>query len=185
MEIHNEFDTSVAKALSELDPDWRDLDGLIVCGQHNMDGTDPEELIERIALARQEEQPYLGICFGHQLAAIEYARNALGMYDATSEEWGEGKNFIVKKLPKLKVGLHEGESYWNNYEVDEFIEAQWKKPEHFVTAQFHPEYQSSAERPHPLLIKFLQLCGSTKSLHHLEDLREKRKMFGLLKNTNQ
>ena len=35
---------------------------------------------------------------------IEYARNVLGIKDATSEEFGQG-TFIVKKLPQLKVGI--------------------------------------------------------------------------------
>lgn len=102
-----------------------------------------------IAKARDEGTPFLGICFGHQLAAIEWARRS-GIKDATSEEWGKG-TFVVKKLPRLRVGLFNGESYWHNYEV--VIE--WEKPAHFFTSQFHPEYQSSKSRPHPLLIDFL------------------------------
>ena len=158
MEIHNDFNTSVEKALSEIDPKWRNLDGLIVCGTHSPDPEKAEMLIDRIQIARETGQAFLGICFGHQLAAIEYARNVLQMYDATSEEWGKG-NFVVKKLPHLKVGLHEGESYWHNYEVDEFILNNWEKPWNFITMQFHPEYQSSERHPHPLLVKFLTACG--------------------------
>ena len=161
MEIYNDFNTTVEKALDEIDPEWRDLDGLIICGTHNPDREGAEKLIDRIQLAREEEQPFLGICFGHQLAAIEYARNSLGMVDATSEEWGEG-DFVVKKLPHLRIGYQEGESYWNWYEVDKDLEKHWDKAWNFITCQYHPEYQSNVDHPHPLLVKFLTSCGNVE-----------------------
>lgn len=152
MQILNDFNTSVEKALDEIDPNWVNYDGLIVCGTHSPHDT--ESMIEKIRQARESGRPFLGICFGHQLAAIEYARNVLGIADATSEEFGKG-TFVVKKRPEgLKVGLHDGESYWNNYEVV----IDWSKPPNFITCQFHPEYQSSKDKPHPLLVEFLQLC---------------------------
>ena len=40
--------------------------------------------IEAIAHARREKVPFLGICLGMQLAVVEFARNELGMPDATS-----------------------------------------------------------------------------------------------------
>lgn len=155
MELINDFNTSVKKALSDVDPNWEKYNGLVVCGTHNP--KDTEDVIDKIRIARETGIPMLGICFGHQLAAIEYARNVLEIKDATSEEFGKG-TFIVKKLPNLKVGLHSGESYWNNYEVDEETMKQWNKPKHFITCQFHPEYQSSKEKPHELLVKFIELC---------------------------
>lgn len=42
-----------------------------------------------IEYARTHKVPYLGICFGMQLAVIEYARHVLGIKDATSSEFGE------------------------------------------------------------------------------------------------
>lgn len=152
MEVLNDFNTSVQKALEEIDPKWRSYPGLIICGTHNPHNT--EEMINLIKRAREENIPFLGICFGHQLSAIEYSRNVLGIKDATSEEFGEG-TFVVIKLPELNVGFHEGESYWNNYVVDPDIQERWIKKENFFTCQFHPEYQSSKDKPHPLLLKFL------------------------------
>ena len=38
--------------------------------------------------AREHKVPYLGICFGMQIAVIEFARNVLGIADATSSEFG-------------------------------------------------------------------------------------------------
>ena len=91
------------------------------------------------------------ICFGHQLGAIEWARNIKGIKDATSEEFGQG-TFVVKKRLKLKVGLHEGESWWSNYR----IVINWDIPQHFFSVPYHPEYQNSKEKPHPILKRFLQ-----------------------------
>lgn len=156
MEIYNSFQTSVKKALDEIDINWPKYRGLIICGTHNPEDT--ERLIDKIKIARELNLPYLGICFGHQIAAIEYARNVLGIKDATSEEFGEG-TFVVKKRQDLKVGLHDGESYWNNYEV---VLDKWENPENFFTSQFHPEYESSIDKPHPLLVKFIDYAKSFK-----------------------
>lgn len=147
MQILNDFSTSVRKALEEIDPKYMDYPGVVICGTHTPHDT--EELIKVIRLCRLTKTPFLGICFGHQLAAIEWAR-ANGTPDATSEEFGKG-TFVVKKDQNLKVGLHDGESYWHNYEVS----IDWGKPDWFFTSQFHPEYQSRKSKPHPLLVAFL------------------------------
>ena len=154
MEILNDFSTSVKRALTEIDKKWESYPGLIVCGTHTPHNT--EEMIALIKEARENGTPTLLICFGHQLGAIEYARNVLKIKDATSEEFGEG-TFVVKRRPELKVGLHEGESWWSNYDVA----IDWKKPSHFYTAPYHPEYQSAPDRPHPLLVEFLMACKKT------------------------
>lgn len=153
MEILGDFSTSVKRALGEIDPRFETYPGLVICGTHTP--KDTENLIERIGIARSNGTPMLLICFGHQLGAIEYARHVLGIHDATSEEFGSEGTFIVKKRDKLKVGLHGGESYWNNYEVDEEFIKKWKRPPHCFSSQFHPEYESSVFDPHPLLIIYL------------------------------
>lgn len=158
MKILNDFSTSVRKALEEIDPNYESYPGLVICGTHSPH--DVESMIEEIRVARETGLPFYGECFGHQLAAIEYARNALGIKDATSEEFGQG-TFVVKKLPELNVGMKpvgdRMESFWNNYEVDL---PEWKKPYNFFTAQYHASYQSSKDKPHPLLVEFLQYAKS-------------------------
>lgn len=157
MEIINDFQTSVRRALDEIDPDYMKYNGLIITGTHAPHDT--EEMIEKIKEAREQWRPFLGICFGHQLACIEWARNIMRIKDATSEEIGKGA-FVVKKRPQLKVGLHNGETWWSNYEVIENIEKDFNeyKPETMITTPSHPEYQSSKTRPHPLLVQFINLC---------------------------
>lgn len=157
MEILGDFNTTVEKAFYEINPQWYSYLGLVVCGTHAPHNV--EKQLEAIKRAREIDVPFLGICFGHQLAAIEYARNVLGIKNATSEELDKEGDFIVRKRPEgLKVGLHEGETWWNNYEVVPEFESIWKKPENFITVQYHPEYQSSRDKPHPILLKFIELC---------------------------
>ena len=152
MIVLGDFNTSVSKALSEIDPKWRDYTGLVVCGTHSP--TNPEILIDEIRQARESGMPALLICYGHQLGAIEYARSR-GIKDATSEEWSENGTFIVKKRPEgLKVGLHEGESWWSNY----FVDMEYIPNDNFVSVPYHPEYGSAIGIPHPDLVKFLNLC---------------------------
>ena len=161
MILLNDFDTSIRKAFTEIDENWENYDGLIIAGTHNPH--DIEMMIEEIKKARETRKPFYGECFGHQLACIEWARNILGIKDATSEEFGQG-TFVVKKLPKLNVGLKQVgdrfESFWNNYAVDEFVEKDYlaNRPDNFITAQFHASYQSSKQKPHPLIAEFIKQC---------------------------
>lgn len=152
MQILNDFKTSVSRALSEINPKWRSLPGLIICGSHAPHDT--EQLIEEIAQARESGLPTLLICHGYQLGAIEYERNVKGVKGATSQEFSEKGPFVVVKREAMKVGLHEGESWWSNYTVINHPEF----PKHFFVAAFHPEYESMKGKPHPLLVKFLKAC---------------------------
>ena len=51
--------------------------------------------IGSIKFARENNIPFLGICFGMQLAVIEMARNILGIQDANSSEFSHCNNSIV------------------------------------------------------------------------------------------
>lgn len=153
MQVIGEFQTSVRRALSEIDKNWASRDGLVICGTHSPTLSEKEinAILEEIRGAREEGRGLLGICYGYQMATIEYARNVLGIKDATSEEFGKG-TFVVKKRDGLNVGLKNGESYWNNYEVA----IDWDIPQNFFLSQYHPEYQSRKGKPHPLLVNFLK-----------------------------
>src|SRR5580658_29243 len=62
-----------------------DCHGIIVPGGFGVRGT--EGKIECIRYARQNKVPYLGLCFGFQMAVIEFARNVCGIADASSTEF--------------------------------------------------------------------------------------------------
>jgi CTP synthase len=53
--------------------------------------------------AREENIPYLGVCFGFQLATIEFARNVLGLKGANSAELDpKSPHPVVNILPEQK-----------------------------------------------------------------------------------
>ncbi len=167
MELMFDFSTSVRKALDEIDPKWQTYDGLIVCGTHSPTKHDIDRALICLEHTRKNDIPTLGICFGYQLMAIEYAQNVLKQPDATSEEFGISGEYVVKKREEgLKVGLHDGESWWHNYEVVPEIAEMMEKSvftDNYFGVQYHPEYQSSKEKPHPLLTKFIDICRSTNA----------------------
>ena len=51
--------------------------------------------IAAINFARINKIPFLGICFGMQMAVIEFARNKLNVKKATSSEFGPSKASVV------------------------------------------------------------------------------------------
>jgi len=71
---------------------FADVDAILVPGGFGERGVAGK--LAAIQYARENKKPYLGICFGMQLASIEFARNVLKMKEATSTEFGtyEEKN---------------------------------------------------------------------------------------------
>ncbi len=54
--------------------------------------------IETIAFARQHKIPFFGICFGMQMAVIEYARHVLGIPNADSMEFQNGSEREIEPV---------------------------------------------------------------------------------------
>ncbi len=76
-------------------------DGILVPGGFGIRGS--EGIIKAANYAREKDIPYLGICFGFQLAAVAFGRNVLMMEDANSTEiHPDTKNPIVDLLPEQK-----------------------------------------------------------------------------------
>ncbi len=76
-----------------------EADGIIVPGGFGKRGI--EGKIKAARYARTEKVPYLGLCLGAQILAIEFAREALGDQKLTSEEFDE-----EGKLPREKYVVH-------------------------------------------------------------------------------
>lgn len=76
-----DFDNASRAVSDVLD----DVHGIIVPGGYGQRGT--EGMIRFIRHAREQQIPYLGLCFGFQLAAIEFARHVCGLEKATSTEF--------------------------------------------------------------------------------------------------
>ncbi|MGX5376670.1 CTP synthase [Ligilactobacillus sp. LYQ135] len=62
----------------------KDCDGIIVPGGYGSRGL--EGMIQAIRYARENNVPFLGVCLGMQMASIEFARDVLGIEDATTGE---------------------------------------------------------------------------------------------------
>jgi len=90
-------ETTDLKDLSAL----KDVDGILVPGGFGVRGT--EGKLEVIRFARENDKPYLGLCFGLQLAVIEYARNVCGIRDANSTEIDPNTPFpVIDILPEQR-----------------------------------------------------------------------------------
>ncbi len=73
-------------------------DGVIVPGGFGIRGI--EGKIDACRYARQNDLPYLGICLGMQIAAIEFARGVLGQKYAHSREFdADGENMVIDLMP--------------------------------------------------------------------------------------
>ena len=73
---------------------FKKLNGILVPGGFGERGILGK--INSIKYARDFKVPFLGICFGMQLAVIEYARNVIGIKNASSSEFNDGgKDNIV------------------------------------------------------------------------------------------
>ena len=78
-----------------------DVDGIIVPGGFGSRGA--EGKIACIKYARENNLPYLGLCFGFQMAVIEFARNVCGMKKAKSAEVEPGCHEpVIDILPEQK-----------------------------------------------------------------------------------
>jgi len=70
--------------VSEIPKKLKDISGILIPGGFGRRGT--EGKIAAIKYARNNKIPFLGICFGMQMAIIEFARNKLNLKKATSSE---------------------------------------------------------------------------------------------------
>lgn len=88
---------NVGEALAEVD-------AVLVPGGFGERGADGK--IAAIRFARENKVPYFGICFGMQLAAIEFAQHVCGIPDATSREFSKNKkgvrNFVIDFMEEQK-----------------------------------------------------------------------------------
>ncbi len=84
-----------------------ELQGIIVPGGFGNRGI--EGMIETIHYARENKIPFLGICLGMQMSVVEYARNVLGIEDATSAEFEKNaKNPVIHIMEEQKKIYKKG-----------------------------------------------------------------------------
>ena len=87
-----------------------DAQGILVPGGFGTRGVDGK--ITAIQYAREKKIPFFGICFGMQLAAIEFARNVCGIADATSREFvgdlKRGGNIVIDSMVEQRGVVAKG-----------------------------------------------------------------------------
>ena len=188
------------------------FDGILVPGGFGDRGI--EGKITTVRYARENNIPYFGICLGMQMAAIEFARNVLGLEDVSSTEFEEDcSNPVIHIMDEqkdianmggtMRLGLypcklaedsishreyHEDLIYerhrhryeFNNAYREQFADNGMKLTglspdgrlveivelaEHpwFVGVQFHPEFKSRPNRPHPLFKAFVEAAVAHQS----------------------
>ena len=80
--VYIDSDSLTAKNVDKV---LQDVDGILVPGGFGERGAEGKMLA--IRHAREKKVPFFGICFGMQLAAIEFARHVCGIKDATTSEF--------------------------------------------------------------------------------------------------
>lgn len=87
------------KKEQNMEDELKGVKGIIVpigWGERGVEGK-----IKAIKYARENKIPYLGLCYGMQLACVEWARNVLKLEDANSEEVDPNcKNKIIHSIPE-------------------------------------------------------------------------------------
>ncbi len=187
-------------------------DAILVPGGFGARGV--EGKVRAIEIARTERIPYLGVCYGFQMAAVEYARHVLGLPKANTTEVDPGTPDPVVCLLEEQKGVNElggtmrlgaqrvlltagskvAEVYgkteiWERhrhrfeinpkyidrfraaglnatgFSVDSRVEA-FEASDHpfFVGVQYHPEFLSRPEAPHPLYLALVRAAIARKEV---------------------
>jgi CTP synthase len=90
------------RKVSEL----KNYDGVIVPGGFGESGI--EGVLMAIKFVRENKIPYLGLCYGMQLAVIEFCRSVLGWKDAhTAEINHKSSHVVIDVMPEQKKLIEE------------------------------------------------------------------------------
>ena len=168
--------TNIEKGKTTAEEQLGDIDALVIPGGFGKRGT--EGKITCVKYARENNLPFLGLCFGLQMAVIEFARNVCGLEDANSTEIEpDCKNPVIDILPEqedikslggnMRLGawpaLLKKDSLLNKlYEKDKIFERHRHRYE--VNPKYIDIIQSnglvfSGVSPSRKLMEFLELPG--------------------------
>ncbi len=86
-----------------------DFGGIIVPGAFGEGGA--EGVIAAIRYARETGMPFLGLCYGMQMAVVEYARHVAGIERATSEEISDDSEYQVVAVQESQKQVLEENRY--------------------------------------------------------------------------
>jgi CTP synthase len=90
---------AIEKKKITIEEELKDVAGIIVPGGFGKRGA--EGKIACVQYVRENNIPYLGLCYGFQMAVVEFARNVCGLEDAnTTETDPDCKNKVIDILPE-------------------------------------------------------------------------------------
>jgi len=190
----------------------RHAHGLLVPGGFGARGIDGKAVA--IEIARTQGIPFLGVCYGFQMAAVEFARHVLGLPQATTTEVDVqtpdpvvclledqkelaamggtmrlGAQRVTLTAGSRVAGIYGRTEIWerhrHRYEInpaylDRFADhglavtgrsvdgrvevLELADHPFFVGVQFHPEFLSRPEAPHPLYLEFTRAAIARKEV---------------------
>ena len=89
---------------NDLKKTLKNISGILIPGGFGKRGTDGK--IEAIKYARENKTPFFGICFGMQMACIEFAKNVLKIKNAGSSEFDKNCFPIVGLIEEWLSLIH-------------------------------------------------------------------------------
>lgn len=93
--------TDIEDGKTTPEAELKDVDGVIVAPGFGKRGT--EGKIACLRYIRENDIPYLGVCYGMQMAVIEFARNVCGLKGANSTEIDPDTKYpVIDILPEQK-----------------------------------------------------------------------------------
>lgn len=104
--IVNYIDAEKLEDESKVEDILSKCDGILVPGGFGERGT--EGKIRAVKYSRENKVPYFGICLGMQLAIVEYARNIVGIKDATSAEFNSSGSKVINYMDGQTKGGSKG-----------------------------------------------------------------------------
>jgi CTP synthase len=155
---------------SNIEKHVKDCDGILVPGGFGHRATKGK--IAAITYARKNNIPFFGICYGMQLAVIEYAQNILNLVGANSTEIDEKTPHPVISLQRgretdedlggtLRLGLYDCDLKKNTKTYDAY-EANIIKERHRHRYEFNNKYLEAFEQSD------MMISGFNKDYHLVE-----------------
>ncbi len=100
----NWLDSKMFEGKKEINA-LKEYDGIIVPGGFGSSGV--EGKINAVNFARMHNKPYLGLCYGLQLAVIEFARNVCNIKNANTAENSRDCAAVIDMLPAQREILEK------------------------------------------------------------------------------
>jgi CTP synthase len=169
--IHSEFITpeNVEEKLSPLD-------GLLVAPGFGLRGI--EGKITAVKYAREQGLPFFGICLGMQMAAIEFARNVMGLTGAHSTEMDpetpypvidlmEGQKDITEKGGTMRLGAYDCDTapdslvrrVYGSAKISERHRHRWEFNNLYLSDLEKSGMRASGRNPETGLVEVIELPG--------------------------